>query len=537
MPEIQLSGESYFQYLRDMKTIPAISCVLALALWGCGSRGPVETETGEIDSLNNLAWHLQSQEQIPSDSFISMQRRAVELMRGGGKASNPVEVLTQMGLFLNVNGDYAGSLEYFQEAADSLAVRPDLAETEGAIELYGDLGRIYNQTGMYSDALEANRRGMEVSARLGGVMMSDLLRRRADTFIYLQQPDSVMACLEAAHRAVDEGKTNAGKEYLHLMVDCTMAEIIIEYPEYYSSRIPQAIGRLEEAIDTLQARGEDTNDAMFTLGKGYTMTGRVKEGINLMEMVMERWKAEEDDEGALYAMQGLMRAYSNAGEYRKLAEMFDEYDTARDTILDRQKIETIIGAEAKYRAERRKAEAEALSAKLQISRRTTAILLLAIALALSLLIIGFQYHGVVRRKRQAAEKNLALMLERQQHLNAEIERVNDELAQSRDKDVVEQVKRILNPSALTGEAEQDFRRAFASLHPHFLSELRSEFPGLTSNDELVCMLIYLGMNTDEISLSLGISRPSTNSARYRIRKKLSLPRESDLDAFLRSRHA
>lgn len=527
----------YFDYLCRMKTIPAILCASALALAGCGHRGPAEAETGEIDSLSNLAWHLQSQEQIPSDSFIDMQRRAVELMRAGGKASNPVEVLTQMGLFLNVNGDYAGSLEYFQEAADTLAARPDLAETEGAIELYGDLGRLYNQTGMYADALEANRRGMEVSARLGGVMMSDLWRRRADSFVYLQQPDSVMACLEAAHRAIDEGKTNAGKPYLHLMVDCTMAEIIVEYPEYFSARIPWAIGRLEEAIDTLEARGEDTNDAMFTLGKGYAMTGRGKEGIRLMEKTMDRWKAEDDDEGTLYAMQGLLRAYADAGEYRKLAGMFDEYDAARDTILDRQKIESIVGAEARYRAERRKSEADALAAKLQISRRTTAILLLAIALALSLLIIGFQYQGVVRRKRQIAEKNLALMLDRQQHLNAEIERVNDELAQSRDKDVVEQVKRILNPSALTGESEQDFRRAFASLHPHFLTELRAEFPELTANDELVCMLIYLGMNTDEISLSLGISRPSTNSARYRIRKKLSLPRESDLDSFLRSRHA
>lgn len=367
--------------------------------------------------------------------------------------------------------------------------------------------------------------------------MSDLWRRRSDTFVYLQQPDSVMACLEAAHRAIDEGKTNAGKPYLHLMVDCTMAEIIVEYPEYFSARIPWAIGRLEEAIDTLEARGEDTNDAMFTLGKGYAITGRGQEGIRLMERAMDRWKAEDDDEGTIYAMQGLLRAYADAGEYRKLAGMFDEYDAARDTILDRQKIESIVGAEARYRAERRKSEADALAAKLQISRRTTAILLLAIALALSLLIIGFQYHGVVRRKRQIAEKNLALMLDRQQHLNAEIERVNDELAQSRDKDVVEQVKRILNPSALTGEAEQDFRRAFASLHPHFLTELRAEFPELTANDELVCMLIYLGMNTDEISLSLGISRPSTNSARYRIRKKLSLPRESDLDSFLRSRHA
>ena len=46
------------------------------------------------------------------------------------------------------------------------------------------------------------------------------------------------------------------------------------------------------------------------------------------------------------------------------------------------------------------------------------------------------------------------------------------------------------------------------------------------------MLIYLKQSTDEISLALGISRPSVNSGRSRIRKKLGLQKENPWDEFL-----
>ena len=49
------------------------------------------------------------------------------------------------------------------------------------------------------------------------------------------------------------------------------------------------------------------------------------------------------------------------------------------------------------------------------------------------------------------------------------------------------------------------------------------------------MLIYMKYRSEEIALSLGISKQSVNSARYRLRKKLDLPKETDLDAFLTSR--
>lgn len=59
-------------------------------------------------------------------------------------------------------------------------------------------------------------------------------------------------------------------------------------------------------------------------------------------------------------------------------------------------------------------------------------------------------------------------------------------------------------------------------------------PTLSASDQLLCMLIYLGYNTDEVSVFLGISHPSVNSARYRLRRKLNLDKQTDLDMFIAS---
>ena len=94
---------------------------------------------------------------------------------------------------------------------------------------------------------------------------------------------------------------------------------------------------------------------------------------------------------------------------------------------------------------------------------------------------------------------------------------------------------ILQPLILEKEQEREFRQSFSAVHPHFLPELRREFQGLTAGNELVCMMIYMHKSTDEIALALGISRDSVNKTRYRLRQRFNLPREVDLDEFIRSR--
>lgn len=88
----------------------------------------------------------------------------------------------------------------------------------------------------------------------------------------------------------------------------------------------------------------------------------------------------------------------------------------------------------------------------------------------------------------------------------------------------------LQSRILTSEKEKDFRNSFASAHPNALHRLRSICPRTTRADELLCMLILLKQNNEEISYLLGISRSSVLKNRYRLRCKLKLPEGIDLDA-------
>lgn len=77
--------------------------------------------------------------------------------------------------------------------------------------------------------------------------------------------------------------------------------------------------------------------------------------------------------------------------------------------------------------------------------------------------------------------------------------------------------------------------AFIAMYPRYVEELRRDYPLLTDTDMIFCMLIYHKHTTEEISVYLNISRASVNSARYRIRSKLRLAKEENLDKFLQHR--
>ena len=56
--------------------------------------------------------------------------------------------------------------------------------------------------------------------------------------------------------------------------------------------------------------------------------------------------------------------------------------------------------------------------------------------------------------------------------------------------------------------------------------------GMTS--EYPMTIEVAGRDTDDISVALGISRASVNSARYRIRRKMNLAKEESLDDLINS---
>ena len=80
---------------------------------------------------------------------------------------------------------------------------------------------------------------------------------------------------------------------------------------------------------------------------------------------------------------------------------------------------------------------------------------------------------------------------------------------------------------------EDFEYYFTQTHPDFYSNLRADFPNLTSNELRLCAFLRLNLTTKDIASICRISPESAMVARSRLRKKLNLVgTEEDLTLFL-----
>lgn len=77
-----------------------------------------------------------------------------------------------------------------------------------------------------------------------------------------------------------------------------------------------------------------------------------------------------------------------------------------------------------------------------------------------------------------------------------------------------------------------FEQQFDSVHQEFLRKLTEQYPGLTPMELKICALSRIGLSTKDIARLLVVSIRNIQNHRYRLRKKLQLESESNLNSFL-----
>ena len=91
----------------------------------------------------------------------------------------------------------------------------------------------------------------------------------------------------------------------------------------------------------------------------------------------------------------------------------------------------------------------------------------------------------------------------------------------------------ITPNIFRTDGETKFRERFNQLYTTFILKLREKIPNRSRNEEILCMLITLGQNTNQIVDILCIEKGSVNMARYRLRSKMKLNKDDSLDDYLK----
>jgi len=159
--------------------------------------------------------------------------------------------------------------------------------------------------------------------------------------------------------------------------------------------------------------------------------------------------------------------------------------------------------------------------------------------------------------RQSKEE---LMAVRNEKLNAEIEHKNRELASTtmhllQKNELIQKLKTEVNRLrnyADGPEARKEFKRImgllnddthldeewehfffhFDQVHSDFFKRLKEKYPQLTPKDQKMCAYLRMNLSTKEIAPLMNISVRGVEISRYRLRKKLDLDTEVNLNEFM-----
>ena len=149
------------------------------------------------------------------------------------------------------------------------------------------------------------------------------------------------------------------------------------------------------------------------------------------------------------------------------------------------------------------------------------------------------------QKRQLAEQELefkkkeltakALQLARKNEFLLNLETEVNELKSTVDSSVnkaSQRISRMITRDADDNEEWDQFGKEFSSIHQDFLDRLRSQFGSFSKSEMRLIALLKMNLSSKDIANTLRISGEGVKKARYRLRKKMGLNSEQDIQDYL-----
>lgn len=127
---------------------------------------------------------------------------------------------------------------------------------------------------------------------------------------------------------------------------------------------------------------------------------------------------------------------------------------------------------------------------------------------------------------QVTQKNETLYSMKEQ-LKQIAEKVNPD-AQKHLNKLIKKIEKDTNQK----EDWEKFEGYFDQVYEDFTKRLREQFPALTPNDIKLCAYLRMNLSTKDIAPLLNISIRGVEVSRYRLRKKLDLPKNENLTDFM-----
>ena len=481
-----------------------------------------------------------------------MEHAVASCRKAEGKVGNEGEIYGYMGYLYWKNGEPEKAITAIQEAIDWYTARPG-TPGDGLIECYNDLSQVYATLELFDKAIEANTLAVEASKKLDNWTLEEVYRLRAACFSNAGKKDSALFYIQEAIKATPK----SAEKYFNLLLR-------INRLDYYYAAYPDSIaGQLDECRRLLKDTAHIDPFAQNYLyayhGKALLRTpGHEQEGVEQLERSFRNFQTSHFPEGIISVGDELIRAYIRTGMPDRISSIYSLYTETSDSLRHRARANAAIGANVRYETGRKEQENLVLAAEVSLKQRTLICTRLLVGLLFVFLLVGGMYmrqrQRFLRQVSNARLSQISGLLQTQQELkekNESLQGMQEELRQSNEalfeakqelsrhnasltqKKAVSNLRMKISTEIFNSDKEAEFRRSFTAFYPDYIPALHRLSPDITRTDELIAMLIILELSSDEIALTLGISKIGVNKARSRMRKRLGLAGDTKLEDFLK----
>ncbi len=246
-------------------------------------------------------------------------------------------------------------------------------------------------------------------------------------------------------------------------------------------------------------------------------------------------------------------------------EYYKSYRQFRDSIEDQETNNKLLRIQLTHEAEKKEKQLilEKAERKVEENKKMFYAVIACLILVMALILLSRQ-RLKSRKTRILLEKEKDLVLMQQKVLQAELETSEKLLEQGKselkaytqllidknsqleelrqgmqnldlseselkEKDRINKMEQLANARIITEDDWAQFKRLFENVFAGFFVKLKELFPGITTAESRLAALLKLKLNTKEIASIIGVSADTVKKTRQRLRKKMNLEQDDDLD--------
>lgn len=490
--------------------------------------------------------------------------KSLEVFKEAEIEALKINEVTQLGMIYGEMASVYSDIQSFEQAVKLLLKSIYLLEhLENpdpiliAIEQQ-KLGNLYFKMGQSKFALELFDKSASVlksSKRQDAYAL--VLTSKADLFLYEQQAQKALEMLEEAHPILTSYQNPQWNAYIWEL-----------YARAYTMdkkwKLSKSYFRksLEESSKNYLPR------ALFTFTQWVEAAFDFEDWTEL-DLIMRTYENRFEDWvsiGSIEDKKGFFlfmgKWYKHQGKYKESNEALDQMIFYSDSLKNLYNQNAILDLQLKYESESKEQENKILKQELVLEKRKIWIVAL-ISLLLTISIYFVWKFGKIQKQlktqeleqmqfeKNAIEKELQqakalneikqqILKEREQNLleqtmvnvslQEQLDELIDKITAENDPATLKKLKSIKQKTIPWNNLLEKFQ----TVNPEFNQKLLKINDRLTKGDVEFCSMVRMNMSSKDIALVLQISVDSVFTKKYRLMKKLELPKDLDLYTWLNS---